>query len=97
MRKAILLEALNTTTLMVNANQQVLSYSFDFGAERCERCAVFPIAAKKNEAAHEWVRKTSHVLWRQVVTSDINDQRGVEAHVEITIQKTQDSGVELRV
>src|SRR6056300_1176333 len=97
MRKAILLEALNTTTLMVDANQQVLSYCFDFGAERCERCAVFPIAAKKNEAAHEWVRKTSHVLWRQVVTSDINDQRGVGAHVEVTIQKIQDSGVELRV
>ena len=86
MRKAILLEALNATTFMVDANQQVLSYCFDFGAERCERCAVFPIAAKKNDAAHEWVRKASYILWRQLVASDINDQRGVGAHVEITIQ-----------
>mgnify|MGYP007097497254 CR=1 FL=1 len=45
MRKAILLEALNATPFMVDANQQVLSYCFDFGAERCERCgAAHPVA-----------------------------------------------------
>jgi hypothetical protein len=77
MGKTIGFEALNTAALVVHANQQIASESFDIATQRCQLRAILPIACKQNQTAHQWIFQTRTVNFGQTGTGNIDDERGV--------------------
>ena len=78
--KAIGFEALHTAAFMVHRDQQVRAHALDARAQGAELGAVFPVAAKQGQAAHQRVAQALAVFGRQRRAGNIDHQRGMDAH-----------------
>jgi hypothetical protein len=80
MREAIGPEALDAATLVINTNQQVASQRLDVAAEAGQLLTIMPIAAKQDDATHQWVHEPLSINFAQAQGRNINDEGRVLGH-----------------
>ena len=82
--EAVGAKTLDTATLVVNRDQQVLAHGLDVAAQGRELLTPLPVATKQDHAPHQGMGQTLAVGIGQAQASHIDDQRGVQVHGVLT-------------